>query len=81
MLDNKISWSGIIRLVLLWLVLKLIIDIVYGQHVASSIFSFFFYVAGVVSGIGLMSSYDRQKNEKRRRIMEIVKAIKETYKS
>ncbi len=81
MLDNKISWSGIIRLVLLWLVLKLIIDIVYGQHVSSSIFSFFFYIAGVVSGIGLMSSYDRRKNEKRRRIMEIVKAIKETYKS
>lgn len=81
MVRKGISWSGIIRLVILWLVLKLTIDILYSHHVESSIFSFFFYLAGVVSGIGLMYSYDRRQTDKRRRIMEIVKAIKETYKS
>ena len=81
MLKGRLSWSQIIKLVLLWLLLKLCVDVFYLTDVKITVFSIFFYCIGIISGIGLMYSHDRRQNEKRKRILEIIKAVKETYKS
>ena len=74
-----LSWSNIIKVVLIWLILQTIVDIITKKSIAVSVFSLFFYSAGVVSGIGLTYSKELRRFEKRKRILELIKTIKQAY--
>ena len=76
-----LPWSSIIKVVCIWLLLQFCIDLVSDRHnLPTTVASLFFYISGVISGVGLMYSWDTRRAEKRKRILELVKLIRETYK-